>query len=371
MNANILQIPQLRLVAWELTRSCVLSCCHCRASALQKSYEDELSTEECMKVIDSLCAMGSCIVILTGGEPLLRDDIFKIASYGSSKGLRMVMATCGALLDEKKCTELLKSGIVRISLSIDGATAESHDKFRGVKGAFNSLMNGLEVARKFGLQFQINTTITKGNVQELPSIYDLAVKLGSVSFHPFLLVPTGRAAELDNQIISAEEYEKVLNWVFDRQMSNEIPVKPTCAPHYYRIARQRMQATGFLDHHKSRDLDSLTKGCLGGQGFTFISHTGAVQICGFLDMEAGNLRKCQYDMDHIWRTSSLFQKIRQVNQYHGKCGYCEYNMVCGGCRARAFSINGDFLGEEPQCLYQPKCKKDTKNEQQTNECYSI
>lgn len=359
MTENLSKTPQLRLVAWELTRSCILSCRHCRASATEKRYDDELSTEECLSIIDSICKMGPCIVILTGGEPLLRKDIFQITSYGNSKGLRMVMATCGALLNHNNCSELIKSGISRISLSIDGATAKSHDEFRGVNGAFDSLLKGIEAAKAAGLQFQINTTVTKNNLHELPEIYSLAVKLGSVSFHPFLLVPTGRAAFIDDQVISAQEYENVLNWIYNRQLSKELPVKPTCAPHYYRILRQRELEAGRTVNSKSHGLDALTRGCLGGQGFAFISHTGIVQICGFLDIEAGNLRKCNYDFSVIWQTSDLFNKIRNINNYKGKCGYCEYHTVCGGCRARAFTVNGDYLSEEPQCLYQPENQKET------------
>lgn len=346
----------MRLVAWELTRSCVLSCRHCRASALNKSYANELSTNECKKVIDSLAAMGHCIVILTGGEPMLRDDLYEIAGYGNQLGLRMVMATCGTLLNTSKCAELRKAGIARISLSIDGATAQSHDAFRGVNGAFDGLIRGIGAARDSGLEFQINTTITKSNLHELPDIYSLAVKLGAVSFHPFLLVPIGRAAELESEMISAEEYERTLNWIYDRHLSKEITVKPTCAPHYYRIFREREMMAGRTVKRETHGLDALTKGCLGGQGFAFISHTGIVQICGFLDIDAGDLRTTNYNFDDIWRTSPLFSQIRAVDKYHGKCGRCEYRAVCGGCRARAHAVNNDFLGEEPQCKYQPLAK---------------
>lgn len=355
-----LSTPQLRLVAWELTRSCVLSCRHCRASALQKSYEDEFTTRECFSVIDSLAKMGSCIVIMTGGEPLLRNDIYKIAFYGNSLGLRMVLATCGTLLDHQKCTSLLDAGIARISLSIDGATAKTHDAFRGVDGAFDGLMRGIDAARTAGLEFQINTTVTRTNLHELPDIYSLAIKLGAASFHPFLLVPVGRAGELVDEMISPQEYERTLNWIYDCQLSSKITVKPTCAPHYYRIFREREQSFGRIVKRETHGLDAITKGCLGGQGFAFISHTGSVQICGFLEEKAGDLRESGYDFGKIWESSPLFRQVRAVDDYHGKCGYCEYRKVCGGCRARAFAINDDYLGEEPQCLYQPKSGSELK-----------
>lgn len=352
--SNIDSVPQLRIVAWELTRSCILSCIHCRACASGKQSDEEFSTDECMKVIDSLVIVGNSIVILTGGEPMLRKDIYDIARYGTDKGLRMVMATCGALLDKDRCRALIDAGISRISLSLDGATKKSHDLFRGVNGAFDSLMKGIQAAKEAGLEFQINTTITKRNLYELPAIYDLAVKLKAVSFHPFLLVPVGRAKELTKEMISAVEYERTLNWIYKKHLSSEISIKPTCAPHYYRIFRKREQLAGREVKPQTHGLDAYTKGCLGGQSFAFISHTGIVQICGFLDLAAGDLRASHYNFDHIWRTSPLFNQIRNVSGYHGKCGYCEYNSVCGGCRARAYTVNNDFLGEEPQCLYTPE-----------------
>lgn len=345
--------PSLRLVAWEMTRSCTLSCRHCRASAKSGPYEGELSTSECISTLDSIASMGSCIIILTGGEPMLRSDIFEISRYGTQKGLRMVMATCGSMLTETTCKELRDCGISRISLSIDGADAASHDRFRGVDGAYGIVINAIRLLKDAGIEFQINTTITKSNVGELKEIYEKAVSLGAVAFHPFLLVPTGRGSALTDEIISAQEYEKVLNQIYEISLEQKISVKPTCAPHYYRVLREREQEQGRSVTRETHGLDALTKGCLGGQGFAFISHRGIVQICGFLDMEAGDLRLSHFNFQKIWSESTLFKQIRAVNEYHGKCGYCEYRMVCGGCRARALTINGDFLGEEPQCLYAP------------------
>ena len=354
-------VPPLRLVAWEITRSCLLSCKHCRAAAHKGPYEGEFSTEECFKVIDSLADTGSCIVILTGGEPMLRKDIYDIARYGTKKGLRMVMAPCGMLLDDEACRKLIDAGIQRISLSIDGATAESHDAFRGVPGAFDGVMNGMAAAQKAGLSFQVNTTITRGNLEELPDIFKLAIDNGAVSFHPFLLVPTGRGKELADEVISAADYERTLRWIHKQQENTPIVIKPTCAPHYYRIVQQEQKETSTELHkmhtvahpHEHSALNATTKGCLGGQGFAFISHTGSVQICGFLPLEAGDMRKTDYNFATIWEHSQLFKEVRAVNEYHGKCSWCSYRNVCGGCRARAYAIDGDHLGEEPFCLYNP------------------
>lgn len=348
---------QLRLIAWEVTRSCNLNCRHCRAAAHDCRYEGELTTGECEKLLDNIASFAKPIIILTGGEPMMRDDIFHIASYGNSLGLRMVMAPCGTYLTPESCKKLLDSGIQRISLSIDGPTAETHDAFRRVDGAFAGVMKGVEAAKTAGLEFQINTTVTKLNVEELPAIFDLVIKLGAVSFHPFLLVPTGRGKDLEEYELAPEEYERVLNWIYDHRSTSSMTLKPTCAPHYYRILRQREQEAGRAVRPETHGLDAMSKGCLGGQGFAFISHVGQVQMCGFLDTPAGNIKENGLDFKSVWHDSEFFKKIRNLDGYGGRCGYCEYRKVCGGCRARAYAMSGDYLAEEPFCVYEPKTKK--------------
>lgn len=350
---------ELRMVAWEITRTCDLNCRHCRGAAESISYSNELSTEECEQVLKNISSFSNPVIILTGGEPMMRDDIYHIARFGTDIGLRMVMAPCGKLLTEDSCKKLLDSGIQRISLSIDGATAESHDSFRRVKGAFQYVMNGIEVANKVGLEFQVNTTVTKLNVAELPDIFKLAVNSGAASFHPFLLVPTGRGKQLSDYEIPPQEYERVLNWIYDQRQSSSLTVKPTCAPHYYRILRQREREAGRTVKAETHGLEARTKGCLGGQGFVFISHIGIIQMCGFLDIEAGNLRQNNFNLKDIWENSDFFKKIRDLDSYKGRCGYCEYRKVCGGCRARAYALDDDYLNEEPFCIYQPKVRKNS------------
>jgi AdoMet-dependent heme synthase len=357
---KVSEVPELRVVAFEVTRNCILNCKHCRATASRQSGVDELSTDECKRVIDSIAQMGEAVIILTGGEPMLREDIYEIAKYGVDRGQRMAMAPCGLLLNKDSCQKIVATGISRISLSIDGATAVTHDAFRGQNGAFEKLIVGIDAARSAGLEFQVNTTVTNSNIDELPAIFELALQLGAVSFHPFLLVPIGRGKNLTHEMISPEQYESVLNWIYDQRSNTKITLKPTCAPHYYRILRQRESAAGRIVKPATHGLDAMTKGCLGGQGFAFISHTGDVQICGFLEHCAGSLRKNGYNFGDIWQNSELFLEIRSLDKRKGKCGICEYVNVCGGCRARAFSVNGDYLGEEPQCGYEPAMKKQGK-----------
>ncbi len=343
--------PPLRMGAWEVTRRCNLSCIHCRAAAQRGPYAGELDTKEALNLLDEIASFSRPVIILTGGEPLLREDVYDLASHGTERGLRMVMAPNGTLLDREKAERLKACGIQRVSISLDGATEESHDRFRRVSGAFSGALRGIDWLKAAGLPFQINTTVTQTNYQELPAVLELAVRLGAVAHHIFLLVPTGRGKEMAGQAIGAEEYEKTLNWFYDQRGKVPLQLKATCAPHYYRILRQRAGAEGEKVPPHSHGLDAMTRGCLGGIGFCFISHIGDVQPCGYLEVKSGNIR--QDSLQKIWESSTVFRRLRDFSSYGGRCGRCEYMRVCGGCRARAFEKTGDLLSEEPLCTYQP------------------
>lgn len=348
------QNATVRLVAWETTRSCNLACIHCRAASHNGPYEGELNTEESFRLLDQIAEVGSPIIILTGGEPLLRPDIFEIAAHGTKRGLRMVMAPNGTLITEEIARKMAESGIKRISISLDGADEASHDKFRAVEGAFKGAMNGIEHAKNAGIEFQINTTITKKNLTQIPDILKTAEKLGAVAHHIFLLVPTGRGKYIADQEITSKEYEETLNWFYDQSDKTSLQLKATCAPHYYRILRQRAREEGKKITFETHGLDAVTRGCLGGIGFCFISHTGTVQPCGFLHTDCGNVREQTFG--EIWNNSKTFLELRDYDKLTGKCGPCEYRKVCGGCRARAFEKTGDYLTEEPLCTYQPSSR---------------
>ncbi len=342
----------LRLVAWEITRNCNLECVHCRAAATKGPYTGELDTKAGFKLLDQMAELGEPIVILTGGEPLLRQDIFEIAKYGTNKNLRMVMAPNGTLITDKIADKLVESGIKRISISLDGASNESHDKFRGVKGAFDGALKGLQHAKNAGIEFQINTTITKTNLDQIPAIQQLAVDLGAVAHHIFLLVPTGRGKYIVDQEITSTEYEETLNWFYNQKEKTPLQLKATCAPHYYRILRQRAKEEGKTVTFQTYGLDAVTRGCLGGTGFCFISHRGIVQPCGFLDVNCGDVTRESFVT--IWKNSKIFMHVRNFDELKGKCGACEYKKVCGGCRARAYEATGDYMAEEPLCSYLPQ-----------------
>jgi len=341
----------LRLVAWEITRNCNLSCLHCRAAATMGPYSGEIETPAALRLLDQIAEVGKPIVILTGGEPLLRPDIFKIARHGTNQGFRMVMAVNGTLITETIAREMADAGIQRISISLDGATKDLHDTFRGVEGAFESSLDGIRRAKAAGIEFQINTTITKANLDKIPKIMELAIDLGAAAHHIFLLVPTGRGKYIIDQEITATQYEDTLNWFYDQRGETPLQLKATCAPHYYRILRQRAKAEGTSVTPVTHGLDAVSRGCLGGTGFCFISHRGVVQPCGFLNLNCGDIIRTSFA--EIWKNSDVFMSLRNHNNLKGKCGQCEFRKVCGGCRARAYEATGDFLAEEPLCSYIP------------------
>jgi radical SAM protein with 4Fe4S-binding SPASM domain len=299
-------------------------------------------------------------LILTGGEPMERGDIYELIRYGRKMGLRMVMATCGYLIDEKTIVRLKKAGITALSFSLDGSSAETHDKFRDTKGAFDSTVNAAKIAHKARVRFQINTTISRINIDEVIGIARLAKELGAYCFNPFILVPTGRGREIAEEILDPVEYEVLLNELLRIKLKLDpslpsasprggrpearIKVRVTCGPQFARVCRQA----------EAKGLTEDVAGCMGGVGFGFISYRGDVQTCGFLDVPAGNLIKSNFDFGEIWEKSEFLREIRSISNYKGNCGICEYVGICGGCRARAYAMSGDYLGEDPVCNYQNK-----------------
>jgi len=348
--------PRLHLVAWEITRSCNLFCAHCRGSASPTSYSGELNTDECFRLVDQILEIGRPIIILTGGEPLVRSDVLRIAKYAVSKGLRVVMGTNGTLITEEMAWKLREVPVSRLGISLDFPVAELQDEFRGQTGAFAAVMAGIDNARKAGIEVQFNSTITKLNVNYLEELLDLALKMGAVAFHPFMLVPTGRGKGLESVELPPEQYEQTLHWIYDKQMElgDRIFFKPTDVPHYLRVVKQRQKQdqkneTKVPNGHNPANV--ITRGCLAGIGFCFVSHQGKVKGCGYLDVEAGDVRKESFDQ--VWANSHLFSKLRDLSNLKGKCGACEYKRICGGCRARAYEATGDCFEAEPYCIYEP------------------
>ncbi|MBT7302701.1 MAG: radical SAM protein [Victivallales bacterium] len=335
-----------RVIAWELTRRCSLQCQHCRGSAQDCAYEGELDTDECFQVLDSIASFAKPVLILTGGEPMMRDDLYRIASHADELGMHPVLAPCGHLITPETAQRIQEAGIRAISISLDGADAASHDAFRGVPGAYERTMQGLHHAIAADIPFQINTTVTRQNVGDLPAILEQAIKLGAKTFDVFFLVPTGRGSGLTDLEVTPEAYEDALHWVAEVSRTAPIRVKTTCAPHIVRVADETGPTNGSAGQRPMG-------GCLAGGAFVFISHTGILQPCGFLAISCGDLRTADYDFRSLYEDSPVFQDLRDVKRYDGKCGTCRYVRSCGGCRARAYEGTGDYLAEEPRCTYQP------------------
>jgi heme b synthase len=342
-------------IAWEITRRCNLRCVHCRSSSEAEAVgHPDFTTAEAFRVIDDIVSYAKPVVVLSGGEPLIRKDVFEIAKYGTDKGLRMCLATNGTLVDDPVCENIKASGIRIVSLSLDGSDESVHDDFRSQKGAFAGTINAAKLFKNHGIEFIINSSFTKRNQEEIPRVYKLAKDLGATAWYMFMIVPTGRGEDIMNELITKEDYEEILDWHYDMEADeDEMLVRPTCAPHYYRVVLQ--QAKKKSEKFKRRTLKFSTggaKGCIAGQLICLIDVDGNVLPCSYFPKPAGNIRETSFR--DIWENSELFKDLRDFKKYKGKCGSCEFVNVCGGCRARAYSVYGDYLEEEPFCSYIPR-----------------
>ncbi len=342
-------------IAWEITRRCNLRCVHCRSSSeMEIQGHPDFTLDEAYRLIDDIVSYAQPVVVLSGGEPLTRRDVFEIARYGTDKGLRMCLATNGTLVTDEICEKIKQSGIRIVSLSLDGADETVHDDFRSQKGAFAGTINAARLFKKHGIEFIINSSFTKRNQEQIPRVYRLAKELGATAWYMFMIVPTGRGEEIMNELISKEDYDKILDWHYDMEKEEDLMlVRPTCAPHYYRVQLQRAKEEG--EKVKRRTLKFSTggsKGCLAGQLICLIDVDGNVLPCSYFNLPAGNVREKSFK--EIWENSDLFKDLRDFKKYKGRCGSCEFVNVCGGCRARAYSVYGDYLEEEPFCSHRPK-----------------
>jgi radical SAM protein with 4Fe4S-binding SPASM domain len=391
MNSKTVDTPKPRLIFWEVTKGCNLRCIHCRATATELSSPYDLPTTKALNLIEQVSQVSLPILVLSGGEPLFRSDIFELAQHATGRGLRVALATNGTLVTKPVARKIVDSGVRRVSISLDGADAPTHDAFRGIPGAFDAALVGFRNLKDLGMSVQINMTIARHNARQLPAVLELAKSIGADALHTFLLVPVGCGVDIAaEQMVPPDEYEKILHWFYDRQLEGGIELKATCAPHYFRVVRQRRAAerragvmtppatpranghgigpvemtmpgsTGIALHpHAARDanrhpegMNAMTKGCLAGSGVCFVSHVGEVFPCGYLPVLAGDLRKQSFA--EIWEHAAVFQALRDPDNLKGKCGCCEFRNICMGCRARAFAATGDYLDEEPFCVYEPR-----------------
>ncbi len=353
-------------IAWEITRRCNLRCVHCRSSSEREiTGHPDFPLEEAYRIIDDIATYAQPVVVLSGGEPLVRKDVFEIAHYGTDKGLRMCLATNGTLVSEDICEKIKESGIRIVSLSLDGSDERVHDDFRSQEGAFSGTIRAAELFKKHDIEFIINSSFTKRNQEEIPKVYRLAKDLGATAWYMFMIVPTGRGEDIMKELISKDDYEEILEWHYEMEKNEDaMLVRPTCAPHYYRVILQKSKQEG--EKFKRRSLKFSTggaKGCIAGQLICLIDVDENVLPCSYFPKPAGNLKEQAFK--EIWENSELFKELRNFKSYKGKCGSCEYVSVCGGCRARAYSVYGDYLEEEPFCGHTPVkirlAQKDTEH----------
>ncbi len=359
------------IVIWETTQACDLACVHCRACAQPLRNSMELTTEEAKRMIDEIAAMQAPLFVMTGGDPLKRPDIYELVAYAAAKGIRPSLTPSATpLLTREAVVKLKEAGLARLAISLDGPTAEIHDAFRKVSGSYQWTLDAVRYAHEVDLPVQINTTITRHNLQYLDQMIALLESLDIVLWSVFFLVPTGRGQDID--LISAEEFEQVFEKLYETAKRVLFDIKSTEAQHYRRFLLQKrteMRRQGgeppnrmphFLGISTSDGIGRAPKGINDGKGFVFISHLGEVFPSGFLPISAGNVRT--ESLNDLYRNSPLFTALRDTANLEGKCGVCEYREICGGSRARAHAVTGNMFAEEPCCIYQPKRKTEKEQE---------
>ncbi len=340
------------IAIWEVTRACQLHCLHCRAEAQRHRNPLELTTDEGKRLIDQIAEMEHPLLVFTGGDPLEREDLFEFMRYARTKDLEIAMTPSATpRVTREALKEAQDAGLARCAFSLDGSTAAIHDKFRGTSGSYDLTIRALETLRDIGMPIQLNTTVSRYNLEDLEHIADLAERYATVLWSVFFLVPTGRARSKD--MISPEEAETVMEWLYEQSPTRSFDVKTTAAPHYRRVVLGHRAQAGIVGRDFTVSSQGLRsqKGVNDGNGFVFISHTGDVYPSGFLPVVAGNIRKDR--LADVYRNSTVFRELRDPGLLKGKCGACEFRDVCGGSRARAYGVTGDYLESDPACAYVP------------------
>ncbi|TRO48739.1 radical SAM protein [Candidatus Bathyarchaeota archaeon] len=343
------------VLSWNITRKCNLKCSHCYINATNQELKDELNTFEAKNLIDQICEVSKPLLILSGGEPLLRNDVFELIEYGASKGLKMGLGSNGSLIDKTIAKDLRRVGISTVSISLESYKSESHDLFRGVVGSWEKAINAIKYLRENNILVQVNTTVTQNNYREIDEIMYLTEDIGVENFHLFFLVPTGRGVKIED--ITPAKYEAMIKTTFAKTKNHRLNIRPSCAPQFMRIA-----STAGLD------MRQWIRGCLSGLYYCRVYPNGEITPCPYLPIKLGNIKEKKFK--DIWFNSEFFNSLRNFETLKGKCGYCEYKAICGGCRARAYGLSsdfidycgdlhepkelkGDYLNEDPWCSYIP------------------
>jgi radical SAM protein with 4Fe4S-binding SPASM domain len=344
-----------RIVSWNVTFRCPLRCSHCYSNSGERTLPGELGTVEGRDLLDQLAEAGTGVVVISGGEPLLREDIFALARHGTERGLRMAMGTSGVCITDEVAGKLRDSGIRKVAVSLDSVESTVHDRFRGFPGAFEGAVRGIALLQDHDIPVQLNVTVTRDNYHEIPEIIRFGKEHGVRDVHLFFLVPTGRGSTIED--ISPDMYEEMIREVLVLSSDEKIIVRPTCAPQFMRIARELGLAR-----------KEWTRGCIAGRSYCRVDPTGEVTPCPYLPVSVGNCTRTPFG--EIWEKSPVLGLLRDTSRLEGKCGRCEYAGVCGGCRARAYGLSrlvpnicgdldrpaelpGNLMAEEPWCSYRP------------------
>jgi radical SAM protein with 4Fe4S-binding SPASM domain len=344
------------VLSWNLTRKCNLKCSHCYINATTQQLKNELTTEEGKNLIDQICEVSRPLLILSGGEPLLRQDVFELIRYGAAKGLKMGLGSNGSLIDGTAAARLKDAGIQTVSISLDSNIPGQHDAFRGVAGSWEKAVKAIKALRESGVLVQMNTTVTQQNYDQIDDLMSLAEELEVENFHLFFLVPTGRGVKIAD--ISPDKYEDMIKTTFAKTTRHTLNVRPSCAPQFMRIAKDM-----------GLDMRRWIRGCIAGLYYCRVYPNGDITACPYLPIKLGNILEKSFK--EIWFNSDILKSMRDFSALKGKCGECEYNALCGGCRARAYGLSsdfidycgdlhepmepkGDYLAEDPFCVYQPK-----------------
>ncbi|QED49340.1 radical SAM/SPASM domain-containing protein [Cytobacillus dafuensis] len=361
------------IVIWETTRACQLKCVHCRAEAQTTPHPDELSHEEGIKLIDQIYEMNNPMLVFTGGDCMMREDLYKLADYAVKKGMRVSMTPSATPnVTKEKMIMAKEVGLSRWGFSLDGPTPEIHDFFRGTPGSFDLTVEKIKYLNELNMSHQINTVINRYNYDHLEEMAELVKELKAVVWYVFTLVPTGRGQMKD--CITPAEHEKVFRWLYQLSKTSPYDIKTTASQHYRRVVLQEKVREKALSKENIRYEDTITKdmafmvdglkraprGVNDGNGFAFVSHTGDVYPSGLLPIKAGNIKETP--LKEIYRESKIFKELRDPDNYKGKCGVCEYRFVCGGSRSRSYAVTGDYLESEPFCVYIPEALRNKKEQ---------
>ena len=340
---------ELKWLAWEVCARCNLRCVHCRCGAAQDAAEGIFTLPRARALLDEIARFASPVIVLTGGEPLLREDLDEIIAYGTALGFRMCLATNGTLLDDARCARLAAAGVKMVSLSLDGASAAAHDDFRGQPGAFEGALRGIECLKRRGIPFLINSSFTQRNRADVPGAYALAKGLGAVAWYMFGVVPVGRGEDIAAELLKPDQYRELLQWhlAMEREETSML-VRPTCMPQYYRLLAEAEARGEKLARRSLSFSTGGAKGCVAGQSIALITASGDVKPCSYFPEAAGNL--AEQGIEALWNGAPLLARLRDFAAYQGMCGRCAHLHECGGCRVRALYAHGDALSQDPVCL---------------------